>query len=196
MPVRHLRPTSRSVTGYRAAPGTRSIACESTLERDFVTLTLFDPAVIAIEAQPLTITWHDTNGRERRYTPDFLVERRDRTLLVEVKPAAVLEEQRDALRPKYAAARAFAMRRGWRFEISTEREIRIPRLVNAKILLDLRNHPSDPAVADRLLDWLRVRRSAQPSRRSAGTMMIVDGSWRNCGDFWQSVGSSPISSGP
>lgn len=151
MPVRFLRPTSRSVTGHRAAPSGRAIAYESTLERDFITLMLFDPAVSDIDEQPLTIAWTDAAGKPRRYTPDFLLRRGGRSALIEVKPEAVLVAQAADLEPKFAAARAYAKTQGWRFEVWTEVKIRTSRLENAKFLLDYRRYPPDPGVAARLL---------------------------------------------
>lgn len=52
---------------------------ESTLERDFMLLMQFDPAVDIYTPQPLTLTYLDQAGGMRRYTPDGLIEwRKDR----------------------------------------------------------------------------------------------------------------------
>jgi len=48
-------------------------AFESSLERDFLLLLDFDPEVVLYEEQPVTINYHDDQGRRRRYTPDVLV---------------------------------------------------------------------------------------------------------------------------
>jgi len=128
------------ITGYQPfAAGMASIEHESALERDFVTLTRFDPAVLSIVSQPETITWTDKDGRCHLYTPDYRVVRADRTEVVEVKYRASLREGWSSFRPAFAAARAWFGGQGSQFRIVTESGIRIPRLENAKRLLPLNN---------------------------------------------------------
>ena len=94
---------------------------------------LFDPDVTDIEEQPVRISYQDSTGTYRHYTPDFLVHRdSDAPMLAEVKPSKFVTADLD---DKFNAAINFARRRGWTFEVWTEREIRIPRLDNAKFLL-------------------------------------------------------------
>jgi hypothetical protein len=129
----------------------RSVAHESSLERDFVTLCRFDPDVITVEEQPVTIHWVDTAGRTHRYTPDYRVVRRAGTDLVEVKYRTDLKEKWSSYRPAFAAARDWAAGQGMRFRIATDRGIRGPLLDNAKRLLP-RAH--DPVDVDALLSVL------------------------------------------
>lgn len=105
---RRVIPLSRRshVTGYQpSVSGTGVVEHESALERDFVTLTRFDPSVVLIESQPETICWTDGDGRSHRYTPDYRVVRNDRTEIVEVKYRADLRDGWPKLRPAFTAAR-------------------------------------------------------------------------------------------
>jgi len=164
MPVRKLRLTSKSITGIRASANGRGISFESTLERDLIVLMQFDPTVRSIEEQPLTVAWVDEDGRRRRYTPDFLIRADAATRLIEVKPAAILEQQADELRPKFEAATRYATERGWHFEVWTEREIRTPRLANAKFLLGYRERAADAELAEALISAVN-RLNPIPVRR-------------------------------
>lgn len=142
MPIRKIPKNYRNVTGiaaHRKAEGPAGF--ESTLERDFITLLEFRPDAERFEVQPLTIEWTDAAGRDRKYTPDVLVEwsreRRPgaRPTLYEVKYRSDIGKRWDELKPKFKAALRFAKVQGWRFELVTEREIRTPYLNNAGFLL-------------------------------------------------------------
>ena len=123
------------------------VAHESTLERDFVTLTSFLDPDASITAQPITLRFH-ASSRTRRYTPDFLVRRSDGRLeLVEVKYQADLMTSWSRLQPAFAAAKAWASVHTATFHAVTEQEIRGPVLENAKRLLPLRRAPLDPQTA-------------------------------------------------
>jgi hypothetical protein len=146
--VRKIGPTKNSVTGVHQTLKARSPqAAESALEQDFLTLLEFDSWVSEFEVQPLTIRWRDRAGRARRYTPDVLVRYRIQMetgelsappTLFEVKPATVLRSQWASLKPKFRAAIGYARRHGMRFKLVTDRQIRTPRLENARFLLGYR----------------------------------------------------------
>ena len=60
------------IIGFQPLP-TGTVEHESALERDFVLLTLFDDPAVRVRSQPVTLNFvHE--GRQRRYTPDYLVE--------------------------------------------------------------------------------------------------------------------------
>lgn len=122
---------------------TGTVDHESTLERDFVTLTSFLNPNASITAQPITPSFRD-GAKSRRYTPDFLVSGElVGSTLVEVKYQADLQAQMQRLDPAFAAARAWAQERGAVFRIATEHDVRGPWLENAKRLLPLRRAPLD-----------------------------------------------------
>lgn len=148
VPVRKIPLGRRALTGRHTVPGRRSVAFESSLERDFITLMLFEPDTLDIEEQPVRIQL----PQGRHYTPDFLVTRQGRPpLLVEIKPEIELSAPNPQLSDKLDAAAAWATARGWIFETWSEKQIRIPRLENAKFLLPFRDRKVDAGIAARLL---------------------------------------------
>ena len=168
MPVRKIPPNALYFTGRQALKRLKhSVAFESFLERDFLTLLDFDRDVAAVEEQPVRIDWQDAKGRSHRYTPDFLVtflpsrdqlpawqRSKRKPWLVEVKPEAVLKEDWSKLRPKFRAAIRFAREKGWTFHIMTERRIRTVRLDNARFLLPAMMLPYNKQRCEALLKVL------------------------------------------
>ncbi|MFC7333149.1 TnsA endonuclease N-terminal domain-containing protein [Rhodocista pekingensis] len=177
MPVRKIGLCRRSVGGrVPRGGGRRGIDVESTLERDFVLLQRFDPAVADIEERPVRIPLFRLDGRAGHYVPDFLVTYRDPARpprLVEVKhsddPALLAGE----LEARLAAARAHASDRGWRFDLVTEREIRIPRLDAAKFLLPYRDRAVGPELRDRLLALAAKPRATVATLRDAAAADLM-----------------------
>jgi len=120
-------------------------AFESSLERDFLEILEFDNNVESFCEQPVEILYlHE--GKEHRYTPDVFVSyRKDleisasmSSLLIEVKYRETLKEKWSEFKPKFKAAKAYAEKRGWKFKIITEKEIRTTYLSNIKFLLPYR----------------------------------------------------------
>jgi len=129
-PVRKIPRKRRSLSGLVPFQLLgRSIAFESSLERDFL-LILREREVAVIE-QPLTLLGKRLGYKTGRYTPDFLVWTWNRhgpevVTLVEVKPEDVLRKEYGKLRPKLLAGLRFAKQQGWNFRIITERHLRVP----------------------------------------------------------------------
>jgi hypothetical protein len=155
VPVRKIPRSHCSLTGIHAGgPGGRGVAFESSLERDFITLQLFDPDVLAIEEQPVEIRYEAGNGRTARYVPDFLVHYRRPgrfPALFEVKYSVELAAKRKEFRARFEAARTYAAARGWEFRVATEHDIRNARLENAKFLVPFRRRGADPGRCARIL---------------------------------------------
>lgn len=156
-PVRTIGVQSRSITGTMPN-GNRY---ESALERDFMLLLDFDPAVDVYTPQPLTIRYQDRDGAWHRYTPDGLVEwRKDlrphdaRPLLVEIKYREAFEGQWRPWRERIRAARRYANERGWQFLIITEKDIRNPFLDNVRFLLPYRRRSGSAETDQWVLDKL------------------------------------------
>ncbi|WP_448206455.1 Tn7 transposase TnsA N-terminal domain-containing protein [Azospirillum sp. sgz302134] len=143
MSTRNIRPTSSSVTGtVQSACGIGPLHFESTLERDLLILLDFHPATVSIETQPVTIEY-EHEGKRHRYTPDVLARfHPSRTMpcgthqrvLFEVKYAADLRRKWTDLRPKFSAAKTWALAHGMVFHVITEQRIRTPLLANANLL--------------------------------------------------------------
>jgi hypothetical protein len=141
------------------------------LERDFIKHLIFNKNVLKHEEQPLTIEFTDSDGKQRRYTPDLLVfYRRDtaltrdwRPLLAEVKYRSDLFKHWGELKPKFRAARAYAKKHNWDFWIITERELRTPYLKNITFLLEFRKYSRDEVERQLLLESLANSSATTPA---------------------------------
>ena len=109
----------------------RLVWWESPLERDYIYLLEFDPDVLHYKEQPQRISYH-RNGKERHYTPDFLVIRANKQI-VEVKPEyQAAKEENIAL---FQAVAPLFHQEGYEFVVVTDTMIRTqPRLDNIKLL--------------------------------------------------------------
>ena len=155
VPVRKIPPKNRGLTGFVATEG-RGIAFESSLERDLVVLLSSYPDVVSIEEQPLAVPVPGESGAAATYVPDFLVHRANGWVsLIEVKPSEELKTNCQKYKKRFQAAKDYAHRNGWRFEIWTEKAIRCPRLENAKFLRGYRGDHIEPDLAERILDRVR-----------------------------------------
>lgn len=149
--VREIRPNFRSVTGW--VMGDREhdpVPFESSLERDFAFLAFFDPAITRIFAQPRTIVFGGEDGQSRKYTPDFEIECYDckgsfRTVIVEIKYAADLDEKADEYSAAFEAMRKICAAECKDFLVLTDLELRSMRLENVRALYPLRFGPCDDA---------------------------------------------------
>lgn len=110
----------------------RIICWESQIERDYIYLLEFDPAVISYAEQPLRISYY-LDSKERHYTPDFLVKRSDKNLIVEVKQED--KAQKEENQRLFRIASAICARDNYEFVVVTDAMIRVPpRLDNIKLL--------------------------------------------------------------
>ena len=184
-PVRRIGIQSRSITGTMP-DGNRY---ESSLERDFMLLVRFNPAVDIYTPQPVTFRYQASDGNWCRYTPDGLIEWRSdygvhdqRPLLVEIKYRESFREQWRAWRDRLRAGRNFAKERGWVFEVYTERDIRIPFLDNARFLLPYLNREIDSEIELSVLDKLSELVETSP-RELLGAL---------CQDKWGQAAFIPV----
>ena len=128
---------SKKNTGFfPSIKNERPIAYESLLERDFIYLLEFDKDVISYIEQPETITYHISN-RRYRYTPDFLVIRKNKKQLIEVKPykklLIILEDE--IKKKKFIEAASYCKSQGYQeFKIFTDKDIDKGYLKNIKYL--------------------------------------------------------------
>lgn len=146
------RSPTRTVGRFPSLKAGRSIHWESQLERDFVYLLEFDPAVLDYREQPET-TRLTVDGKPHRYTPDFLVQTASLMVIYEVKPAD--KAAHPDMVALFAKAAEHYAGRGMRHQVVTEADIRIrPYLDNVTLLLRYRGHPIDPDIEARILDRL------------------------------------------
>ena len=145
MPVRKIPKNYLGVTGSFASRKNGQMGgFESLLEKEYMLLLDFDESVESFEEQPVTIP---VPGVARGYTPDVLVRFRAdpatgqirASLLTEIKHSDDLKKNAEKYAPKFAAADQYAAERGWEFRLTTEKDIRTPRLSNLKFLREYRN---------------------------------------------------------
>ncbi|MFT4294625.1 MAG: TnsA-like heteromeric transposase endonuclease subunit [Micropruina sp.] len=117
LPVRAF-PTYR---GQRNYPGWLwlSTTCslvgyESLLERDRLWLADFDPAVSWVSSQPFWVSGRD-GSQVRRHVPDFLLQTTTGFVVVDVKPAELVNDARVAAVMGWT--RRLCAARGWRYEV-------------------------------------------------------------------------------
>ena len=153
MPVRKIPKNHLVVTGSFASRKNAQMAdFESLLEKENLLLLEFDDTVERFETQPITIPVPNV---PKGYTPDVLVHYLPdpvsgdirKSLLSEVKHTDDLHKNANKYAPKFAAAEQYATQCGWEFRVTTQRDIRIPRLANLKFLREYRN--IEPAEQDR-----------------------------------------------
>lgn len=148
MPARHIPPRHCYLSGrVSSSKVPQAQAFESSLEQDFLLMLEFDRGVLRFASQPITIRWKE-DGRQRRYTPDVLVEYTPymqdhfphlKPALFEVKPEAILRRDWNVLKSKFKAAVHWCREYDCRFRIITERYIRTPYLSNIKFLMQFGN---------------------------------------------------------
>jgi hypothetical protein len=145
MPVRKIPKNYLGVTGgFASAKNSQMLGFESLLEKEYMLLLEFDENVESFEEQPVNIP---VPGVIRGYTPDVLVRYRAdpvsgeirKPLLTDIKHTSDLQKNADKYRNKFAAAEQYSFDLGWEFRVTTESEIRIPRLANIKFLRAYRN---------------------------------------------------------
>lgn len=115
---------------------------ESGLEKNFLTLLIFDNAVHTIKTQPHTIKWNK-GQQQTRYTPDVLIEYQDptdktqrlQTIVFEVKPCKKLRDEWGFFVPRFRIATHWCKERGYLFKLVTEKYIDTPYLNNVNFLL-------------------------------------------------------------
>lgn len=136
--------TYGSVSGHFAFRKQKSIAFESTLERDLLTLLEFNDSVSDVIEQPITIEYTNDNGRSVTYTPDFLVffnesdadimRLQRKPLLIEVKPRDRLIKDWNKLKKKFRVGIKYAHANDMIFKVYDESRIRNTYLKNVLFL--------------------------------------------------------------
>lgn len=137
----------RNVTGALSSrTGASSTPFESPLERDFLELLRFDELnVVSYDTQQPVIYYINSEGYERRYTPDVVVTfKSGRRVIYEVKPRDLLKEHWEEFKPKFKQAIRYGKQHGYTFRIITDLEIRTPYLKNVKFLSRFKGLDQDP----------------------------------------------------
>jgi len=164
MKKRKIGYTYGSVSGHFAFRKQKSIAFESTLERDLLTILEFNDSVCDVIEQPITIEYINSNGRKTTYTPDFLVyfnqpvsglyELSRKPLLIEVKPREIIKKKFYELKERFKIASKYALENDMVFKIFDERKIRGSYFEAISFLKRYKNRVYDINDEQRILDYL------------------------------------------
>lgn len=108
-----------------------SVQFESSLERDFIYLLEYDNNVKHYLEQPLEIKYVDSQGKSRKYFPDFIIEYFNGQIprVIEIKYESTLISKKDELHEKFNAANLFCSKNGFEFHVVTELYIRVERKI-------------------------------------------------------------------
>ena len=164
MPIRRIPKNYMTVTGVSSSGESKeSIGYEGRPEFYFIKLAIFNKNVAKCEGQPVTIFYHDSNGKKRSYTPDFLVTFKPylepkelwRPLLVEVKPRGRLFKDLEKFRMKFRAARRHVMSTGEEFTIITDRELSGHYLKNVLFLIKFRAYLINADATELLIEAIK-----------------------------------------
>lgn len=140
----------------------RAVAWESQIERDFIYLLEFDPDVLSYQEQPRKFQYR-ADGKLHSYTPDFEAKTKDKTLIIEVKPAKKAREPDTQRLFKLVAPVIEA--EGFEYRVVTDTMIRNePQLSNIKYL---RIHGRTvPTVSDQLIAHSHLTQHPTPTVHS------------------------------
>jgi TnsA-like endonuclease N terminal len=111
----------------------RTVYCESSIELDYAFLLDSDHGdVLYFQEQPGKITYH-LHGKLHTYTPDFLVIRRSKKQIVEVKPESKVSSEENII--MFGVIEPICLEADHEFIVVTDMKIRVqPRLDNIKLL--------------------------------------------------------------
>ena len=126
--VREISFKSSSLSGQICSKKlSRSIQFESSLEKDFIYLIEFDIKVCSYLEQPIEIPYIDSQGKNRKYTPDFLINYHDKFRkdeIIEIKYESELLEKKDELEEKFESARKYCINNDLVFRVISDAYIR------------------------------------------------------------------------
>lgn len=157
--------TYGSLSGVFSFRGEKSIAFESSLERDLLRLLEFNETVIDVTEQPFTIEYINHNNRPTTYTPDFLVHfalnpsslqtvPNPKPLIIEVKPRRKIITDFDTLRHKFRTGLRFAKQNDMNYRIYDESRIRTLEFDNIIFLTQFKRRQYDSDEESRIIEHL------------------------------------------
>ena len=120
--ARRVAAIGQNLRGVMTNKAGRLVQFESFLERSLLLRLDRDATVKDFGSQPETFHFSDEHGKQRAYTPDFIVWRDNESVEIhEVTLASRRARPASCLRE--AAATTVCQQRGWRFVVHTEREL-------------------------------------------------------------------------
>lgn len=124
--------TKKLIGKFPSLKNKKTIWFESHLERDFIYLLEYEKEVIRYSEQPFKVEYV-LEGKKRFYHPDFLVVRKEKNQVVEVKPKHKLSDPEFRYFVSLMTTKFAEM--GYEYIVVTDETIRLqPRLKNIKLL--------------------------------------------------------------
>jgi hypothetical protein len=164
-PTRKVRSNGRTVVGEFSSQKRLSVQFESALEENLLYILNFDSDVLSFHDQPLKIEYKDDRGRTRSYTPDYLVEYRNRNpVLFEVKSSELLKNNYEVLAPGFEAAKLFASKKGWEFQVITDKEVKTTYCENVRFLHGYHNYKQDLFILNQVQTALSEIQKSTPGQ--------------------------------
>lgn len=124
--------TLKNIGKFPSIKNGKIVWFESHLERDFIYLTEFDKDVIQYREQPFKIQYL-FDGKTHNYFPDFLIERKNKKQVIEIKPQSKVEKDEFIHFSKVMTNHL--TKENYEYLVITDSTIRLqPRLSNIKLL--------------------------------------------------------------
>jgi hypothetical protein len=161
--TRKVRSNGKTVVGEFSSAKRRQVQFESSLEEGLLYILNFDSDVKSFHDQPIQIKYKDGDGKERTYTPDYLVEYKNRKpVLFEVKKKEFLRKNRKELEPIFTAASEFASKLSWDFRIITDKQINTIYGENVRFLNKYQTYNSELAIINQVISTLSKTKKSTP----------------------------------
>lgn len=120
--VRRIAAIGQNMRGIMTNKTGRIVQFESSLERSLLLRLDRNQSVLDYGSQPETFQFLDNQGKQRSYTPDFIVWRDDDT--IEIHEVTLTSRRtRPASRLREAAATGICQERGWHYIVHTEQNL-------------------------------------------------------------------------
>lgn len=124
--------TLKNIGKFPSLKNGKLVWFESHLERDFIYLTEFDKETIQYREQPFKVQYL-LDRKTHNYFPDFLVVKKNKKQVIEIKPQSKVEKDEFVYFSKVMANHL--AKEGYEYLVITDSTIRLqPKLFNIKLL--------------------------------------------------------------
>lgn len=118
--VRRVQYISGNIRTTYVNKAGRTHQCESFQEYKLAVMLDRDPTVKDSESQPLNLTFRNSKGQLKSYTPDFMVWRIDGSVEIHEVTVEERRQSKPALQEREENARQICVERGWKYVIHTD----------------------------------------------------------------------------
>ena len=182
---RKVRSNGKTVVGEISSLKRKAVQFESGLEEELIYILDFDSDVKSYHDQPIQITYQDEQGKERIYTPDYLVEYKDGSkVLFEVKSKEFIAKNQKEYRRIVKAGKGYCKSRSWIFKVITDRDIMTDYGANVRFLFYYQTYPLDLAISNVVLGELKKLGKSTPgelalklSAKSEEALNLISAIW-------------------